>query len=177
MFRVRLRFETDFFYLCRLEITLYYLRIILFLLYTNIEKELVAFQIILGKEGAGTKKLDDLAKGDFQGALAAADQQKLEFDQLIGSIETLSSDGIQEGAPLKMAAINYYKSLQELHYFDRKDVEQQALISKLNGKDKEIAQDQLIELSRQKKSLYAKVYENEYRLSNALDKFDAANGF
>lgn len=142
-----------------------------------VKKERVAFQIILGKEGAGTKKLNDLAKGDFQGALAAVDQQKLEFDKLIGSIGTLSTDDIQEGAPLKRAAINYYKSLLELHYFDRKDVEQQALISKLNGLDSKIAQDQLIELARQKKSLYAKVYENEYLLSNALGKFDAANGF
>ncbi|WP_312766205.1 hypothetical protein [Epilithonimonas sp.] len=142
-----------------------------------IKKERVAFQIILGKEGSETKKLDNLVKGDFKGALAAVDQQKLEFDKLIGSIQTLSSDGIQEGESLKMAAINYYKALQELHYFDRKDIEQQALIRKLNGKEKEIAQDALIELSRQKRSLYAKVYENEYRLSNALDKFDTANGF
>ncbi len=142
-----------------------------------VQKERVAFQIILGKDGSETKKLNYLVKGNFKGAIAAVDQQALEFDKLINSIEMLSSDGIQEGEPLKTAAINYYKSLKALHFFERKEIGQQELISKLDNEDPKLGQDQLIELARQKKYLYAKVYENEHLLGVALDKFDTENGF
>lgn len=144
---------------------------------TIIQKERDAFQIILGKNGSETKKLDHLAKDDYKGAIAAVDLQTREFDELIKSIEILSTDNIQEGKPLKTAAINYYKSLKELHFFDRKEIEKQESISKLNENDQIIAQDQLIELARKKKSLYSKVYRNEHLLNASLDKFDAVNGY
>lgn len=142
-----------------------------------VQEERVASQIIFGKDGPETKKLKYLAENDFKGALRAVDQQAVEFDKLIKSIKILSSDDIKEGEPLKMAAINYYQSLKELHFFDRQEIVQQQLISKLYGKDQKMAQDQLIELARQKKSLYTKFYKNENLLSIALAKFDAANGF
>lgn len=141
------------------------------------QKERVAFQIILGKDGPESKKLSYLVKSDFKGAMAAVDEQAREFDKLIKGIKTLSSNGIKEGEPLKVAAINYYRSLKELHFFEHKEIAQQSIISKLDDNDLKMAQDELIDLARQKKLLYTKVYENEHLLSAALDKFDVANGF
>lgn len=141
-----------------------------------IQKERVAFHIILGKDGTGNKKLNFLANGDLKGASAAINQQATEFDKLIESIELLSTDGIPEGETLQIAAIDYYRALKDLHFFERKEIEQQELIGQSNDKDLKLAQDQLIELAKQKKSLYEKVYEKEHLLSLALDQFDKANG-
>lgn len=141
-----------------------------------IQKERVAFRIILGKDGPGNKKLNFLANGDFKGASAAIDHQATEFDKLIESIELLSSDGSPEAETLQIAAIDYYRALKDLHFFERKEIEQQKLIGQSSDKDLKLAQEQLIELAKHKKSLYQKVYKKEHLLSLALDQFDKANG-
>lgn len=141
-----------------------------------VQKEREAFQIILSKDGLESKKLNLLAKDDFKGALATIDQQAIEFDKIIKSIESLSTEGIKEGGALKSAAIHYYSSLKELHYFDRQEVEQQSLLSKISDRDQKNASGQLMELARQKKVLYKKVCENEQLMRTAIDRFDAANG-
>lgn len=136
-----------------------------------------AFQIIVGKEGSENKKLKCLEKGDYKGAIAAVEQQAVEFDSLIANIKKLSTDGIPDGEPLKTASIAYYQSLKELHFFDRKEIEQQALIQTLKNEERNTAQNTLISLAREKKMLYNKVYEKESLLQTATENFNAANGF
>lgn len=136
-----------------------------------------AFEIILGKKGSGEKKLNCLAKDNYKGALAAVDQQSKEFDMLIGDIKKLSTHGIPKGESLKTASLEYYKSLKELHIFDRKEIEQQALLQTLKNNELKDAQNNLIALARQKKMLYNAVYEKEALLHNATENFETANGF
>lgn len=135
-----------------------------------------AFDIILGKEGSGEKKLSCLAKDDYKGAIAAVDQQSLEFDMLIADIRKLPTDGIPEGESLKKASLEYYQALKNLHTFDRKEIEQQAILRTLKNNELKITQN-LITLARQKKMLYTAVYEKEAFLHSSVKKFDAANGF
>lgn len=136
-----------------------------------------AFEIILGKEGSGQKKLNCLEKDDYKGAIAAVDQQAEEFDILIADIKKHPVTGIPEAEPLKTASLEYYKSLKELHGFDRKEIEQQALLQTLKDKALNNANNELIKLGRQKKLLYNAVYEKENILHNAAEKFNAVNGF
>lgn len=136
-----------------------------------------AFDIILGKEGSGEKKLSCLVKDDYKGAIAAVNQQSLEFDMLIADIKKLSTDGIPEGEPLKKASLEYYQALKNLHTFDRKEIEQQATLKTLKNDELKIAQNNFLTLARQKKMFYTAVYEKEAFLHSAVKKFDAANGF
>ncbi|MCR4030674.1 MULTISPECIES: hypothetical protein [Flavobacterium] len=136
-----------------------------------------AFNIILGKEGWGEKKLKYLEKEDYKNAIMAVDKQSKEFDRLIADIEKLSIDGISKGEALKIASIEYYQALKELHGFDRKEIEQQALLQTLKNNELKIAQDKLLALAKQKKMLYNAVYEKEALLHTANEAFEAANGF
>jgi len=140
------------------------------------QSERRAFDIILGKEGSGEKKLQCLEKDDYKGAIRAVDQQSLEFDEIIAAIKKLSTEGIPEGERLKTASIEYYQSLKELHSFDKKEIEQQALLRTLKDNDLKNAQDNLITLARQKKRLYNAVYEKENLLHTATKTFEDANG-
>lgn len=141
------------------------------------KSERQAFDIILGKEGFGEKKLNYLINNDYKGAIAAVEQQAKEFDKIINDINTLSTDGISEGKPLKKASVAYYQALKELHGFDRKEIEQQALLQTLKNNELNTATDDLMTLAKHKKSLYTAVYEKEALLHKATEKFNAANGF
>jgi hypothetical protein len=135
-----------------------------------------AFDIVLGKEGSGERKLKCLEKEDYKGALMAVDQQAEEFNMLIADIQKLSADGISKAEPLKTASLEYYKSLKELHVFDRKEIEQQALLQTLKGNELNNAHNNLMALARQKKKLYNLVYEKEALLHTAAEGFNTANG-
>lgn len=141
------------------------------------KSERQAFDIILGKEGFGEKKLKYLINKDYKGALAAVEQQANEFNKIINDINTLSTDGISEGEPLKKASVAYYQALKELHGFDRKEIQQQALLQTLKNNELNTATDDLMTLAKHKKSLYTAVYEKEALLHKATEKFNAANGF
>ncbi len=141
------------------------------------QSERRAFKIILGKEGPGEKKLNCLVKEDYKGALTAVDQQGKEFDILINDIKKLSTKGIPNGESLKTASLEYYQSLKELHGFDRKEIEQQALLQTLNNNKLKEAQNNLIILARQKKMLYTAVYEKEALFHTAAKNFEAVNDF
>ncbi|MBZ4033741.1 hypothetical protein K6T82_03125 [Flavobacterium sp. 17A] len=136
-----------------------------------------AFEIIVGKEGSGEKKLKYLEKDDYKNALKTVDQQAKEFDSLIADIQKLSTDGIPEGEQLKTASLAYYQSLKELHVYDRKEIEQQALLRSLKDDELKNAQDKLLTLARQKKTLYNAVYEKEALLHTASEAFKTANSF
>ncbi|RZK48518.1 MAG: hypothetical protein EOO87_20485 [Pedobacter sp.] len=141
------------------------------------KSERKAFDIILGKEGSGEKKLHYLINNDYKGAIAAVDQQAKEFDKIINDINMLSTDGISEGEQLKTASVAYYEALKELHGFDRKEIEQQALLQTLKNNELNTATDDLMILTKHKKSLYTAVYEKEALLHKATEKFNTSNGF
>ncbi|MFD1605435.1 hypothetical protein ACFSJW_02450 [Flavobacterium artemisiae] len=140
------------------------------------QSERKAFDIILGKEGSGEKKLKYLTEDNYKGALAAVDQQATEFDHLIDDIKKLSTKDIPEAEPLKMASIAYYQALKELHIFDRKEIAQQELLATLKNDESKKANDNLIALAKQKKLLYTTVYKKEALLHTATEKFNTANG-
>lgn len=135
-----------------------------------------AFDIIVGKKGSGEKKLEYLEKEDFKGALMAVNEQATAFDSLISGIKKLSTDGIQEGEKLKNASIEYYQALKELHGFDKKEIEQQAVLQTVKDDELKDAQEKLIALARQKKTLYNAVYKKEALLHTASEAFRNANG-
>ncbi|WP_289660247.1 hypothetical protein [Flavobacterium panacagri] len=136
-----------------------------------------AFEIVIGKEGPGEKKLQSLEKEDYKGALTAVKQQTLEFDMLISDIKKLSADGIPKGESLKTAYLEYYESLKELHAFDSKEIEQQAVLRTLKDNELKNGHHALIALAREKKKLYAAVYEKEALLHTAVESFKTSNGF
>ncbi|TDW51653.1 hypothetical protein EV144_101329 [Flavobacterium sp. 270] len=82
-----------------------------------------------------------------------------------------------EGEPLKKASVAYYQALKELHGFDRKEIEQQALLQTLKNNELNTATDDLMTLAKHKKSLYTAVYKKEALLHKANEKFNVANGF
>ena len=141
------------------------------------ESQRRASEIILGKEGPGEKKLKCLEKDDYKGALKALELQNKEFNRLIADIKKLSTDDIPEGKPLKNAALEYYKSLKDLHVFDRKEIEQRALLRTVKNNELKNALNNIMALAREKKILYAAVYEKETLLHTAVEGFEAANGF
>lgn len=141
------------------------------------QSERRAFEIILGKEGSGEKKLKCLEKDDYKCALIALDQQVIELDIVIADINKLSTEDITKAEPLKTASLEYYQSLKELHVFDRKEIEQQALLQTLKDDQLKNAQNNLMALAQQKKILYATVYEKEALLHTAAKDFETANGF
>jgi hypothetical protein len=140
-----------------------------------IQKERVAFVIVLGKHGSETQKLERLIKNDYKGALTLVDKQAREFDKLIKDIEALPAKDIKQGNALKNAAINYYTALKELHYFDRKEIAQSEAILQLKNEELRAAQHNLVELARQKKALYEKLYKQEGVFHDALQKFNSVN--
>lgn len=141
------------------------------------QSERRAFEIILGKEGSGEKKLKCLEKDDYKCALMALDQQSIELNMVITDINKLSTENIKKAEPLKTASLEYYQSLKELHLFDRKEIEQQALLPTLKDDQLKNAQNNLKALAQQKKILYATVYEKEALLHTAAKDFETANGF
>ncbi|MFB9110079.1 hypothetical protein ACFFVK_15955 [Flavobacterium gyeonganense] len=140
------------------------------------QSERKAFNIIVGKKGSGEKKLEYLEKEDYKNAIKAVDQQAIDFDIIIADIHRLPADDIPEGQQLKTASLEYYQSLKELHIFDKKDIEQQALLKTLKKDELEDALNKLKELAQQKKMLYNALYKKEALLYTATQRFKAANG-
>ncbi|PAM96352.1 hypothetical protein B4N84_02710 [Flavobacterium sp. IR1] len=134
-----------------------------------------AFEITIGKEGPGEKKLNCLVKEDYEGALAAVDQQSKEFDILITDIKKLATQDIPKGESLKTASLEYYQALKELHVFDRKEIEQQALLKTLKDDKLKDGLNNIMTLARQKKLLYDAVFKKEALLHTANKNFEVAN--
>lgn len=140
-----------------------------------VQKERVAFKILVGKNGTDEQKLKYLINKDYKNAAMMVDKQEKEFNALIKEIETLPAEGIQQGNELKTAAVNYYVAVKELTVFDRIEITHQEAYSRMQGKELDTALHKNLELSIQKQELYKKVYEKEKALSGALEKFDAVN--
>jgi|GEM_PF-604039 len=141
-----------------------------------VQKERIAFNILLDKNGPGEQKLASLVKDDYKGALAFVDQEEKAFDKLIGEIAALPADGVKQGNELKTAAADYYTALKELQIFDRQEITQRELSSRVEGEALQAAQDSILELSRRKQEMFKKVYEKEGAFHQALEKFSSVNG-
>lgn len=142
---------------------------------TIVQKERVATDILISKDGSEVKKLECLVKEDYKGALAAINQQEKEFDEIIKDIEALPADNIKHGNELKRASVNYYTALKELHMFDRMDVENRQDLYKLKGKALDSAQNKTLELSYKKQDMFDRVFKADSVFRQTLDKFISAN--
>lgn len=142
---------------------------------TIVQKERVAFNILVDKNGSESQKLNCLIKEDYKGALASVDKQEQEFNKLINDIETLPADGIKQGEELKAAAVSYYVALKDLHVFDRAEIAQREVSHNTKGEALQAALDKILELGIRKQDMYKKVYEKESALSQAMEKFNTAN--
>lgn len=141
-----------------------------------VEKERIVFKIITDKDGTESQKLEFLIADDYQNAIKTVDRQKMEFDKIIASLDSLDASNIKDGLLLKNSAKNYYTALRDLHYFDRKEIVQRELIFNHRDNETQAEQDKLLNLYKQKKLYFNKVYEKESLLSSALQRFDISNG-
>jgi hypothetical protein len=140
-----------------------------------VQKERTAYDILLAKNGPETQKLDCLVKDDYKGALAFVDKEEQAFNKLIKEIEALPADGIEHGNELKTAALSYYAALKELHVYDRREIEHQEITLRSTGEELRAAQHKILELSRQKQTMYKKVYEEERKFHEAMENFNSVN--
>lgn len=141
-----------------------------------VQKERVASNMLLGKNGLESRKLDHLIKNDYKGALALVDKQEEGFNKLIKEIETLPADGIKQGNELKTAAADYYIALKELHLFDRVEITHREASLHMEGETLQAAQNKSLQLTLQKLDMYKKVYEKDSVFYHSLEKFNSANG-
>lgn len=140
------------------------------------QKERVAFNILVGKNGSESKKLDFLIQGKYDEALATVNKQEKEFNDLIKDIEVMPTEGFKQGNELKAAAIHYYAAVKELQVFDSKSIINQKATRIAKGKTLDSLLKGSLEISLQKQEIYKKVHEGEEALYNALNKFNSANG-
>lgn len=131
--------------------------------------------ILLRKGGPEEEKLACLIKEDFKGALQAIDKQEKEFNDIIGEIAALPVDGIPQGPALKAAATDYYTYLRDLQLFDRKEIAVREVTHGTNDEKIQKAQDDLMELDKEKIAMNKKMSEKIAALNEALEKFSAAN--
>ncbi len=133
-------------------------------------------QMLIGKKGSESLKLNYLIADNFDEALAAVNKQELEFDTVLHTIKAMGTADLKMAPSLQAAAINYYGSLKALHMYAKKEITQQKIISTAKGAEKDKAQDELIKLAKDKQVLYDNVYETEEPFHNVLLAFEDANG-
>jgi hypothetical protein len=143
---------------------------------TIAQNERRLFGILLSKDSPKERKLKCLINDDFKGALQAIDTIEQQFNALIKETSSLPVDGVVQGDEVKMAAVNYYTALRNLHTFDRQEI---SWLEMNNDKDAEKvrkAQDELLQLNYKKKTFFQQVYDTEQALDKELKGFDKANG-
>ena len=133
-------------------------------------------QMLIGKKGSESRKLNYLIADNFDQALKVVDEQEREFDSVLYVLEKLKTADLEKATALQNAAINYYGSLKALHMYAKKEITQQKLIANVSGVEKDKAQDELIKLAKDKKVLYDNVYQTEEPFHNVLLAFEDANG-
>lgn len=133
--------------------------------------------MLLGKTGLESRKLKYLIKHDYSNALLLVDQQEVRFNSIIKDIETLNTDGIEDGKQVQKAAADYYKALKKLFLYSRDEIAQE-VIMRSKGDEKKIsaAQHRMLELALEKQKMYQQVYEKDELLYKALKQFDEKNG-
>ncbi|MBS0032118.1 hypothetical protein ACTJJ0_03075 [Chitinophaga sp. 22321] len=140
------------------------------------QQERNAIKILISEGSLEEEKLNCLVKLDFKGAAIAVDKQEKAFDSILKDITTLPADGIKEGDALKTAASNYYSALKVLHLIDRKEIEQRVASYDKDPDIVRLAQDSLLQLTRESLDLNRKAQEEGAVLHEAMNRFDMANG-
>ncbi|MEY8761727.1 hypothetical protein [Chryseobacterium tongliaoense] len=142
-----------------------------------VDKESESFNMLLGKTGLESRKLNYLIKHDYSNALLLVDQQEIKFNEIIKDIEMLNPDGIEDGKQLQKAAIEYYKSLRKLFLYSRDEIKQE-VVMRAKGDEKKMsaAQHRMLELALEKQKFYQQVYEKDELFFKALKQFDDKNG-
>jgi len=133
-------------------------------------------QMLIGKKGSESRKLNYLIADNFDQALAAVNKQEQEFDTVLYTLNNLETADLKMASALQSAAINYYGNLKALHMHAKKEIAQQKVISITNGAERDKAQEELIKLAKDKQVLYDNVYQTEEPFHNVLLAFEDANG-
>lgn len=140
------------------------------------KKESQTSAMLIGEKGFESVKLKHLIARDYAKALDIIEKEEAEFNMIIKEIKNVNTEGMAMGKEVQQTSIDYYQSLKDLFLFSRKEIEQEKLMR--SGKaDKEIhtAQDQMIELGRQKQQLYQKVFKADEKRFAAQKQFEAEN--
>ncbi|PQA93188.1 hypothetical protein B0A69_13660 [Chryseobacterium shigense] len=140
------------------------------------KKEARTSAMLIGETGFESVKLDDLIAHDYTKALSVIEKEEAEFNTIIEDIQKANTDGIPKGKEVQQAAISYYIALKDLFMFSRKEIEQEKIMR--NSKtEKEIraAQDQMLELGREKQKLYQKVFKADEKLFTVKRQFESEN--
>lgn len=132
--------------------------------------------IILSEGSAEEEKLNCLINKDFKGALLAVDKQEAQFDSLIRKTSAFSTEGVEVGDSLKIAAIDYYQALKTLHMADREEIAQQVITHGTDTAKIRVAQDKTLELLKQKGELFQEVYDKDEKMHKVLGHFNKENG-
>lgn len=125
-------------------------------------------QMLIGKKGSESRKLNYLIADDFDHALNVVNEQEREFDAVLHALKSLETADLEKASALQNAAINYYDSLKALHMYAKKEIAQQKVISTTNGAERDKAQDALMKLAKAKQTLYDNVYQTEEPFHNVL---------
>lgn len=133
-------------------------------------------QMLIGKKGSESRKLNYLIADDFDHALNVVNEQEREFDAVLHTLKSLETADLKKASALQNAAINYYHSLKALHMYAKKEIAQQKVISTTSGAERDKAQDELMKLAKAKQTLYDNVYQTEEPFHNVLLTFEDANG-
>lgn len=140
------------------------------------KKEHEAFNIVAGKDGPETEKLECLIKKDYNCALNAINKVDSSFSTLLKDIQELNSQPVKQGAELKRVATDYYTRLQYLFVSDRKEVELRMALDTAKGEKLNEVQKALLEFTRNKQGLYDSVLQKSETLHQAINDFSKANG-
>ncbi|MBL1221016.1 hypothetical protein JET18_09215 [Chryseobacterium sp. L7] len=140
------------------------------------KKESQVKAMLIGEKGLESVKLNYLIAHDYAKALNTIDKEEAAFNTVIKDIEKTDTEGVKKGKEVQQAAIEYYALLKELFLFSRKEIEQEKLMR--YGKEAQeirAAQDQMLELGREKQKLYQKVFKADEKFFYAQKQFEAEN--
>lgn len=125
------------------------------------QQEKQSFSMLVGQKGLESKKLNYLIAYEYDSALAVVDQQEAEFNKIIKDLEKAKTEGISKGKELQQTSISYYTAIKNLYLFSRQEIELEKLSRNGKGAEADSAQRRLLNLYREKKHLYEKVYQSE----------------
>lgn len=140
-----------------------------------VKQERMAFGILVDKGGAEEEKLNCLIKKDFKGALVATDKIEQGFNNILKTIEALSTEGIKQGDELKTAAVDYYTGLRDMKNKEREEIAQQEAGYDKDPEKASIAANKLVELSKEQLVTSGKVREKGEKLHHTLEQFEEVN--
>ncbi|CAH0168846.1 MULTISPECIES: hypothetical protein [unclassified Pedobacter] len=141
------------------------------------QKERVAFNIMLGKNGPNEQKLKCLIAGDFKCAQQAITKEEQAFDKIISEINSLETGDIKYGNELKLATDKYYKAVKEFEVFDRLIIAQQQISQNKTNTEKirDAAIRQQGQLSRDKLKMRKIINKKEQVLAEVRKQFNLLN--